>query len=71
MKDASAKRDNSELKAKSRALEEKDTTISAMSEQLTKATEYLASKKQVGMDIATFNLAEYQGQPLQRVAGFH
>ena len=47
MKDASVKRKDTELEAKSRALEEKDVTISAMSEQLTKAREYLATKKQV------------------------
>ena len=50
MKDASAKRKNSEIVAKSRALEEKDNTISTMSKQLTKATEYLASKNKVSMD---------------------
>ena len=43
----SAKRKDSELEAKSRALEEKDATISAMNEQLTKTREYLATKQQV------------------------
>ena len=44
---ASAKRKDSELEAKSRALEEKDATISVLSEQLYKAREYLATKQQV------------------------
>ena len=43
------KRKDSELEAKSRALEEKDATISAMSEQITKTREYLASKQQVSI----------------------
>ena len=47
MKDASAKEKDSELEAKSRALEEKDVIISAMSEQLTKTIECLITKKQV------------------------
>ena len=47
LKDASVKRNDSELEAKSRALEEKDATISAMSERLTKARDYLTTKKQV------------------------
>ena len=46
---ASAKRKDSELEAKSRALEEKDATISAMSEQPTKARRYLTTKKQVSL----------------------
>ena len=46
---ASTKRKDSELQAKSRALEEKDATISAMSEQLTKTREYLATEKQVSI----------------------
>ena len=52
MKDASTKRKDSELEATSRALEEKDATISAMSEQLTKtrAREYLTTKQQVSSD---------------------
>ena len=44
---ASANRKDSELEAKGRALEEKDATISALSEELTKAREYLATKQQV------------------------
>ena len=47
MNDVSAKRKDSELEAKSQALEDKDATISAMSEQLTKIREYLATKQQV------------------------
>ena len=47
MKDASVEKKDSEIEAKSKALQEKDATISAMSEQLTKAREYLATKKQV------------------------
>ena len=47
LKNASVKRNDSELEAKSRALEEKDATISVMSEQLTKARDYLTTKKQV------------------------
>ena len=47
MKEASVKRKDSELEAKSRALEEKDVTISATSEQLTKARQYLTTRKQV------------------------
>ena len=47
MNDASTKRKDFELDAKSRALEEKDATISAMSKQLTKTREYLATEKQV------------------------
>ena len=47
MNDASTKRKDFELDAKSRALKEKDATISAMSKQLTKTREYLATEKQV------------------------
>ena len=50
---ASSKRKDSELEAKSRALEEKDATISAMSEQLTKTREYLATKQQVSTKTIT------------------
>ena len=66
---ASIKRKDSEIEAKSRALEEKDATISAMSKQLTKAKEYLATKKQVskhefdrirGMPL-TFNYKQHDG----------
>ena len=53
MKNASSKRKDSELEAKSRALEEKDATISAMSEQLTRARKYmyLGTKQQVSTHI--------------------
>ena len=44
---ASAQGKNSEIEAKSRALEEKDATILAMNEQLTKTREFLAAKQQV------------------------
>ena len=47
MKEASAKRKDSEIAANSKALQVKDTTISAMSNQLTKVREYLATKQQV------------------------
>ena len=47
MKDAIIRRKDSELEAKSRGLGEKDATISAMSEQITKTKEYLATKQQV------------------------
>ena len=46
MKDASIKRKDSELEAKSRALGETDATISAMSELITKTRQYLATSKQ-------------------------
>ena len=46
----SANRKDSELQAKNRALEEKDATISAMSKQLTKTREYLATEKQVSAE---------------------
>ena len=46
---ASNKRKNSELEAMSRALEEKDATIAAMNEQLTKTREYLTTKQQVSI----------------------
>ena len=45
MKEAVVRRMDSELEAKSRALGEKDATISAMDEQITKAREYLATTK--------------------------
>ena len=47
-------RKDSELEAKSRALEDKDATISTMSEQLTKAREYLVNKKQVSVAGTSF-----------------
>ena len=47
MKDASVKRKDSELEARSRALEKKDATISAMSKQLIKSREYLTTEQQV------------------------
>ena len=43
-------RKDSEIEAKTRALQEKDVIISGMSEQLTRAREYLASKQQVSTD---------------------
>ena len=46
-KSAIVERNESELKAKTRALEEKDAIISGMSEQLTRAREHLSSKHQV------------------------
>ena len=47
IKDSFILRKGSELEAKSRALEEKDATILAMSEQLTRAREYLTTEQQV------------------------
>ena len=47
MKDALVRRKDSELETKSRALDEKEVVISAMSEQITKARDYLATKQQV------------------------
>ena len=46
---ASSKRKDSELEAMSRVLEEKDATIAAMNEQLTKTREYLTTKQQVSI----------------------
>ena len=46
---ASSKRKDSELEAMSRILEEKDATIAAMNEQLTKTREYLTTKQQVSI----------------------
>ena len=46
-KDAVIKRNESELEAKTRVLQEKDAIISGMSEQLTRARECLATKQQV------------------------
>ena len=46
---ASSKRKDSQLEAMSRALEEKDATIAAMNEQLTKTREYLTTKQQVSI----------------------
>ena len=47
LEEASGKRKDSELEANSRALQEKDDIISAMSEQLKKARQYLTAKQQV------------------------
>ena len=55
MKDATAERKDSEIEAKIRALEEKDAMISAMSEQLTKTREFLATKQQV----TTYTTSDY------------
>ena len=49
IKDNNILRMTSELEAKSRALGEKDATISAMNEQLTKARECLGMKQQVSI----------------------
>ena len=46
---ASSKRKDSQLEAMSRVLEEKDATIAAMNEQLTKTREYLTTKQQVSI----------------------
>ena len=47
MKEAIIRRKDSELEAKSRALGEKDATISAITEQIIKTRDYLATKEQV------------------------
>ena len=49
-KDATIERNETELESKSRALEEKDSIISGMRQQLTRTREYLAAKQQVRMD---------------------
>ena len=49
-KTATVERNESELKAKMRALEEKEAIISGMSEQLTRAREHLSSKQQVSSE---------------------
>ena len=49
-KAATVEREETELKAKTRALEEKDAIISGMREQLTKAREHLSSKQQVSCE---------------------
>ena len=46
---ASSKRKDSQLEAMSRALKEKDVTIAATNEQLTKTREYLTTKQQVSI----------------------
>ena len=46
---ASSKRKDSQLEAMSRALKEKDATIAATNEQLTKTREYLTTKQQVSI----------------------
>ena len=45
MNEALVKRKDSDLEAKSRALEVKDATISAMSEQITKTRMHLSAKQ--------------------------
>ena len=51
--DATIKRKEAELEASVRALNEKDSVISGMSEQLTKTREYLAMKQQVSTYTST------------------
>ena len=51
-KSATIERNESELKAKTKALEERKVIISEMSEQLTKAREHLSSKQQVSCAIS-------------------
>ena len=50
IRDAKITANSSEIEAKIRALQEKNAVISGMSEQLTKAREYLATKQQVSSD---------------------
>lgn len=47
IRDGAIRRSQTELKARARVLQEKDSIISGMSEQLTKAREHLATRKQV------------------------
>ena len=54
-KDAAIKRNESELEAKTKLLQEKYAIISEMSEQLTRAREYLATKQQVS-SVCVFNM---------------
>ena len=49
-KNATVERNESELKANTRALEEKEAIILGMSEQLTRAREHLSSKQQVNSE---------------------
>ena len=53
-KTATVERNESELKAKTRALEEKEAIISGMREQLTKAREHLSSKQQVSCELIQY-----------------
>ena len=64
---ASSKRKDSELEAKSRFLEEKDATISAMSGQLTKTREYLTTKQQV----STKTITDYSQWILTNLSDMH
>ena len=57
MKDILVKRKDSDLEAKSKALEEKDVAMLAMSEQVTKARDYLTTKQQVSKIYAKCNCA--------------
>ena len=57
MKDVLVKRKDSDLEAKSKALEEKDVAMLAMSEQVTKARDYLTTKQQVSKIYAKCNCA--------------
>ena len=54
-KTATVEREGTELKAKTRALEEKEAIISGMREQLTKAREHLSSKQQVSSEHIQYN----------------
>ena len=59
-KDAAIKRNESELEANTRLLREKDSVISGMSEQLTRARECLATRQQVSMNMKeTDNYGNY------------
>ena len=51
IKDATVERNKIELESKSRALEEKDSIISGMKQQLTRTREYLTAKQQVCISI--------------------
>ena len=53
---------DAEIEAKTRALEEKNDIISKLREQLTTATEYLATKQQVGFEFFIFYFLGREGE---------
>ena len=60
VKDSNILRKDSVIEAKSRALEEKDATILALSKHLTKAREYLTTKQQVSRMFTTSSPSHIQ-----------
>ena len=55
-KDAAIERNKTDLESKSRALEEKDSIISGMRQQLARSREYLTAKQQVGLHNEQFKV---------------